>query len=230
MHNWHTYSNPDETAQAAAEYLAELIEHTLQHHALCNIALPGGNTPALCFSYLIRHDINWSKVHWYLGDERCLPVGHADRNDNMVEQNLWSKINADAATIHRIPAELGAVQAANAYAQIIDQIDLHIALLGMGEDGHTASLFPNNIALNDNNSVVPVFNSPKPPPERVSLSINTLKHAKHRIVLTTGDNKKHAITQIHHGDDLPINRIGDIEWFVDEAAMRARNNIAKHFS
>lgn len=221
MHTWHTFDSTELAAQAAASRIAKLIELSLQQNNICHIALPGGNTPAKCFHYLSQKNINWQQIHWYLGDERCLPVGHAERNDVMIQQHLWSKIQAPDKTIHTIPTELGATEAAAKYAAIMNNIILDIAFLGMGEDGHTASLFPDNIALNNSTSVVPVFNAPKPPTERVSLSVATLQRAKHRIVLTTGDSKKQAIGQIKNRVDLPVNCIGDIEWFVDAAASGA---------
>ena len=219
MHNWHTFESLELAAQATARRIAELIEQFLQQNNICHVALPGGNTPAKCFHYLSQKNINWQQIHWYLSDERCLPVGHAERNDVMIQQHLWSKIQASDKTKHTIPAELGAAEAAEKYAAIMNNIILDIAFLGMGEDGHTASLFPDNIALKNLHSVVPIFNAPKPPAERVSLSITTLQRAKHRIVLTTGDSKRRAIAQIKNRVDLPVNRIGDIEWFVDAAAV-----------
>ena len=219
MHLWHTYKTPDLAAHAAADRIAEIISQILGNHSRCHIALPGGTTPAKCFYYLAQHKINWQSVHWYLGDERCLPIGHTERNDVMIRQQLWSAINAAENTIHLIPAELGAVAAAEKYAAIIDKVTLDIALLGMGEDGHTASLFPGNVALQNNNSVVPVFNSPKPPTDRVSLSVATLRQAAHRLVLTTGESKQQALRQIKNKMALPVNSIGDVEWFVDAAAL-----------
>jgi 6-phosphogluconolactonase len=120
---------------------------------------------------------------------------------------------------HTIAAELGAKQAANLYARLIDDIgQLDIVVLGMGEDGHTASLFPGNAALQDPHSVVPVFAAPKPPPERVSLGVSALRAASQRIALVTGAGKREALRQIKAGAPLPINCIGMIRWFIDTAA------------
>jgi 6-phosphogluconolactonase len=96
---------------------------------------------------------------------------------------------------------------------------LDIIVLGMGEDGHTASLFPDNPALDDIRAVVPVYNAPKPPAERVSLGLHTLRAAAHRVALVTGSGKSDAMTQIKSGSlDLPIAQLGSICWFLDEAA------------
>jgi 6-phosphogluconolactonase len=116
-------------------------------------------------------------------------------------------------------AELGAEKAAEAYQTRIEAFEaLDIVILGMGEDGHTASLFPNNIALTEQSSVVPVFNAPKPPSERVSLSLQTLRKTTTRIVLAPGSGKKEALQKLNKGELLPIGLIGPKHWFLDRAA------------
>ena len=220
MHHWQVHPDPATAAAACAEYLAQQILAVLETREHCHVALPGGSTPATCLSLLAEQPLPWSRVHWYLGDERCLPRGDAERNDHMIEQHLWRAIKAPENTIHPIPAELGAERAAALYAKLIDAIDrLDIVLLGMGEDGHTASLFPDNPALNDPGSVVPVHHAPKPPAERVSLGISTLKATTQRIVLATGPGKRDAMNQVKAGVPLPINCIGPLLWFVDRAAV-----------
>ena len=218
MHKWFIYKELDQAAKAAADYIADIIENTLQQNDVCHIALPGGNTPKYCLSYLAKRNLPWNKVYWYLGDERCFPKGHAERNDVMLEKYLWSKISS--THVFRMPTELGAEQAAAVYRDVIATFDhFDIAFLGIGEDGHTASLFPGNDALNDARSVIPVYNSPKAPSERVSLSIETLRLALNRIVLVGGIEKSDIIMRIKKDEYLPINSLGDIHWYVDEAAV-----------
>ncbi len=220
MHHWNIYPTTEDTAKATADYLSDLITKILQKQKLCHIALPGGSTPAKCFAHLTKKNLDWKNIHWYLGDERCYPVGHADRNDTMIQQYLWSPVQCPESNRHPIPTELGAEVAAEQYTKVIEQIGtLDIALLGMGEDGHTASLFPENPALMLTQAAIPVHNSPKPPADRVSLSISTLQSAKNKIVLATGTGKQWAIQQIKKDADLPVNCIGELEWFVDNAAI-----------
>jgi 6-phosphogluconolactonase len=141
-----------------------------------------------------------------------------ERNDLMLEKYFWSRLSQ--TNVHPIPAELGAEEAAKIYREAISSVEsFDIAFLGMGEDGHTASLFPQNKALQDARSVVPVYNSPKPPAERVSLSVDTLKKAGCRIVLAAGAGKAAIIARIKKGEALPINSIGDIHWYVDKTAV-----------
>lgn len=218
MHNWFVFKDFIDASNEAAEFIAQKILLSIELKNICHVVLPGGNTPAKCLSHLAKKNLPWEKIHWYPGDERCYPSGHAERNDVMLQNNLWSHISNP--NIYRIPAELGADEAAKIYSKIISSIEcFDIAFLGMGEDGHTASLFPDNEVLQDNRPVVPVYNSPKSPSERVSLSIDTLSQAACRIVLASGGEKADIITRIKNGDMLPINCIGDINWFVDELAI-----------
>ena len=218
MHEWFVFDDFDKASKVAADYIAEKIELAIKERDNCHVALPGGNTPKTCLKYLADKKISWSKVHWYLGDERCYPSGHADRNDVMLDNNLWSRL--PDANIHRILSELGAENAARLYAKEIINIKcFDIVFLGIGEDGHTASLFPDNDALKDERAVVPVFNSPKAPSDRVSLSVKTLQQAKCRVVLCSGSGKAEITSQIKNGDVLPINQIGDVNWFVDKEAV-----------
>ncbi|VAW70673.1 6-phosphogluconolactonase, eukaryotic type [hydrothermal vent metagenome] len=220
MHNWHVYRTFEEASEAAADFLSTQIEKSVNKKNISHVVLPGGNSPQKCLNKVLKKSLPWDKIHWYPGDERCYPQGHNDRNDVMLQNNFWSHINNPHA--YRVPAELGAEKAAAMYREIISAIDqFDIVFLGMGEDGHTASLFPDNMALQDMRSVVPVYDSPKPPSERVSLSVNTLKRANCRMVLTGGKGKSGAIKKIRENVLLPVNCIGDINWFVDEAAVRA---------
>ncbi len=220
MHQWFIYPDFDQAAKAAADFIAEKIAESVQNNGICHFVLPGGNTPARCLGYLAAKELQWDRVHWYPGDERCLPAGDAGRNDAMLEKQFWSRL--PQAHVHPIPAELGPEKAADVYRETISAIDcFDIAFLGMGEDGHTASLFPNNRALHDVRSVVPVYGSPKAPDERVSLSLGTLSRARSRVVLTAGAEKSAVIVRVKNDEALPINMLGDINWFVDALAASA---------
>ena len=219
--NFHVYDDVDYLAEAAARFILEKINTCLNTSPRCRIALPGGRTPASCLKLLAKSNLQWDKVDWFLGDERCLPIGDEERNDVMIHKSLFSYASDKAENFHPMKAELGAEKAASDYAKIIDSFDaFDIVILGMGEDGHTASLFPGNNALNDSShSVVAVHDAPKPPQDRVSLSLKTLSEAKLRIILAAGSDKKTAIDKVKSGEKLPINCIGDSEWFVDTAAV-----------
>ncbi|MBT8126765.1 MAG: 6-phosphogluconolactonase [Gammaproteobacteria bacterium] len=213
------YADTEALARAAAAYLTDQIITCIGQKGRCHIALPGGTTPGRCLELVSSQPLPWHNIHVYLGDERCFPVAHEERNDTMIVQKLWSRIDAPADNFHPIPAELGPELAAQRYTGLINELGyLDIVLLGMGEDGHTASLFPGNAAVTDERAAVPVYDAPKPPKERVSLGMVSLQKAGQRIVLVTGANKHDALTRVEQGDTLPISLIGEAHWFIDQAA------------
>ena len=224
MNNFRIYKKPEEVAQAAADYLFQQIKICVAEKSLCHVVLPGGSTPARCLELLAEKPLPWKNIHWYPGDERCYPVGHAERNDTMIVDKLFSQREHIIDNFHAIPAELGPELGAEQYATLINAagIDatgsLDIVVLGMGEDGHTASLFPGNAALDDQRSVVAVYNAPKAPAERVSIGLTALKNAAECIVIATGGNKAGALASVKNGASLPVSRIEPDIWFVDEAA------------
>lgn len=213
-------ADAEAVARAAAEFLGDQISNCVAARGECHVALPGGSTPARCLELLAGMNLPWRSIHWYLGDERCYPVAHPERNDIMIERQLWSRIDAPVENRHPIPAETGPAEAAEHYAALINRLGrLDIVMLGIGEDGHTASLFPGNKAVEDEAAVVPVYDAPKPPPERVSLGLKTIQSAGRRIVLVAGSGKREAMAALRQGKPLPANRIGPADWFVDQEAI-----------
>lgn len=219
MSNYKVYTNPESVAQAAADYLFHQIKTCVAEKGQCHVVLPGGGTPARCLELLAEKSLPWKNIHWYLGDERCYPVGHAERNDTMITGKLFSQQEHAIENFHPISAELGPESGAEDYAELINASGgLDIVVLGMGEDGHTASLFPGNVALHDLRSVVPVYDAPKPPGERISIGLSTLKNAAECIVIATGKNKNEALTKLKEGAVLPVGLVEADIWFIDEAA------------
>ena len=160
--------------------------------------------------------VDWARVEIYFGDERCLPPGDDQRNDAMAFDALIGRIDIPAANLHPIPAELGACEAAVEYAKLLGEIGaLDLVLLGLGEDGHTASLFPGNAATDSADAVVAVFGAPKPPPERVSLGISALNAATDKLFIVAGAGKRDAL---QHLIQTPAGRIIGAEWHLDLAA------------
>lgn len=210
----------DALSEAVAQRVASLAVQRIATHGVFSLAVAGGETPRRCYSKLCQYDIDWARVQIYFGDERCLPQGDLQRNDSMVRDALITRVGIPLANVHSIPAELGPEQAAKIYSALLhDVMPLDLVLLGMGEDGHTASLFPNNSALRNTDSVVPVWNAPKPPAERVSMGLNALNTACQKIFLVAGAGKRAALEQILHGDLLPAARVSDAEWHLDHAAL-----------
>jgi len=214
------YRDAESLATAAALRTAEIVSQTINAHGVCRIALAGGGTPRRCYELLRHMPVDWARVHIYFGDERCLPVGDEQRNDTMAQHTLLQHVAIPAANVHPIPAELGAQVGASRYALELHQVlPLDLVLLGMGEDGHTASLFPGNPALRCRDSVAAVFDAPKPPPERVTLSMATLNAARRKIFLVAGGGKWTALQRIARGEPLPAGQVTESEWYADQAAL-----------
>lgn len=214
-----TYPDTEDLAAAVAAEIAESCATAVSLRGSFHLALSGGNTPQRCYEMLRQLPLAWTKTYIYFSDERCLPVGHDDRNDTMADGCLLSHVVIPASNIHRIPAELGPEAGALAYAEILTHAPvMDLLLLGMGEDGHTASLFPDNPALADERLAVPVFNAPKPPPERISMGYTVLNQARKRIVMVAGSGKKDALQRVQQGERLPVARLAACEWYVEEVA------------
>jgi 6-phosphogluconolactonase len=189
----------DAVAERAARLIAELLEATLTARGTAHLALAGGTTPAGAYAQLRPN--RWEGVELWFGDERCVGPDDPASNYLMVAQTLLG--HAPGALVHRIAGELGAERAAAAYEALLrERVPsdggslpvLDIALLGIGEDGHTASLFPLSPALSVRGvACVAVHDAPKPPPERVSLSLELLRGARSSILLASGSAKAAAL-------------------------------------
>lgn len=214
------HDNLDGLSTAVAQRIAELASQAIAVRGVFHIALAGGETPRRCYEKLRRLAIDWPHVQIYFGDERCLPDGDPQRNDTMVRDALLAHVAIPPANIHAMSAELGAREASDRYEAVLDSVALFdLVLLGMGEDGHTASLFPDNPASASAAAVVPVFGAPKPPAERVSLGMNTLNAARQKIFLVAGAGKREALERILKGALLPAACINAAEWHLDRAAL-----------
>ena len=214
------HDNLDDLSFAVAKRISESSAQAIAARGVFHLALAGGETPRRCYEKLRALTIDWAYVQIYFGDERCLPKGDAQRNDTMVRDTLLEHIDIPPGNIHTITAELGARKAAARYAALLEQVaPLDLVLLGMGEDGHTASLFPANPATDSAAAAVPVFSAPKPPAERVSLGMSTINAARQKIFLVAGTAKRGALRRISSGAVLPAARITAAEWHLDREAL-----------
>lgn len=217
--NIHPCADAEAVAQYAANAVVEAAAAAIAARGVFHWVLAGGTTPKRCYVLLREADIDWPKVHVWFGDERCLPVGNAERNDRMADEALLNYVPVPAAQIHRIAAELGPELAAARYAVLLADAPLmDLVLLGIGEDGHTASLFPGNPGLDDHRLAIPVYNSPKPPSERVSMGYAVFNSAHRCLIMVAGKGKRDAMARIMAGESLPVARIFGSEWLIDQAA------------
>lgn len=221
---WHVFPDADALQREAVRRIGEIAESALSRRNGFYIVLAGGTTPRLIYEALAGTAQQWSQWHVFFGDERCLPADHADRNSVMADQAWLQHVPIPETHIHPIPAERGPTEGALAYAQELRGVsDFDLVLLGLGEDGHTASLFPGQDwgASLTSPDVLPVWDAPKPPPERISLSAQRLARAREVLYLVTGASKQEAVARWKHGEVLPAGAIappGGVDIFVDPDA------------
>jgi 6-phosphogluconolactonase len=166
------------------------------------ISLAGSNTPRRAYQLLSEEPgIDWSQVHIWFGDERCVPPGDEDSNYRMAHETLISRIDIPAANVHRIRGEDDPDKAAATYADEIDGLSLDLALLGLGPDGHTASLFPQSPALDVRDRSAVAVVASKPPARRITLTFPVFERASSILVLAPGESKAEAIRAVLRGPD-----------------------------
>ena len=207
---WHHFKSDEVLLGTLLEQIDLISGQSINHKGSFHMVLAGGTTPETLYRQLVNLQTDWSRWHIYFGDERCLPKGDPDRNDTMT-RNAWLRAVAiPEEQIHSIPAELGAEQGAIHYRQIVASVvQFDLVLLGVGEDGHTASLFPGDDPgdTTDYPDVLAVIDAPKLPPERISLSASRLSRAVHVWILATGEGKRAALESLKRGEELPVSTI-----------------------
>jgi len=216
--------------ERAKVLILERISTALQSKDYFTIVLAGGNTPKPLYQSLAREDLPWPKIHVFWGDERYVPSDDPDSNQGMARAAWLDHVPIPTSNLHPMPTESGdpLVDALkyqehlrDFFAQDWPSFDL--VLLGMGDDGHTASLFPNTGALQVTEQLVTVGNKGQDP--RITLTIPLLNLAHNVIFLVAGANKKPALAQIFadEADELnypsrSIKPQGDLWWLLDESA------------
>ena len=211
----------EDVAARASELILEAADAAIDRRGAFSLVLAGGTTPAACYRQLSTVKADWHRWHIYFGDERCLDPGDSQRNSVMAAQLLTERVPIPCGQVHPIHAERGPDAAARDYeATIQSALPFDLVILGMGEDGHTASLFPGHQHPTDW-LVLPVHDAPKPPPERVSLGAPAIESCAQLLVLVTGTGKRPAMQQWREGEDLPIARLargGHTTVLLDKAA------------
>jgi len=204
--NWKSYDSIELLAEAVCQRILEAADKAISRKGLFRIVLAGGTAPVKTYQLLATKQANWSQWHIYHGDERCLPIDDAERNSWVAEQSWLDLVRIPKTQIYNIPAELGAKQAAEKYTDIVAEAGrFDLVILGMGEDGHTASLFPGHIH-NEEELIHAVLDSPKPPAARVTMSAKTLANTEELIFVVSGD-KHEALTAWKNQIDIPVTNI-----------------------
>jgi len=233
------FDDLDALSHAAADELATLVRAAVVDRGACSIALSGGSTPQRLFRLFAEAGPSaqpWDRVDLWWGDERTVPPDHADSNYRMARESLIDPLGLAASHVHRIAAELADHDAcARTYSrELVTALGspptFDVVLLGMGPDGHTASLFPGSPALDETSRwvVANPVSSPlvKGTTTRITLTAPALNAARHIRFLVAGADKAAALAEVLEGDHDPARypsqliapRDGDLVWFVDAAA------------
>ncbi|HEX3899807.1 MAG TPA: 6-phosphogluconolactonase [Mycobacteriales bacterium] len=220
-------------AQAVAARIITAISDAQAARGTASIVLTGGGIGGATLRELAaapaRDAIDWSSLDIWWGDERFLPAGNPERNETQAREALLAHVPLDLARVHPMASSTGAYgddldAAAQAYAGELDEPSFDILLLGMGPDGHVASLFPNSPALQDDRTVIPVRGASKPPPTRISLGLSAINRAREVWLIAAGEEKAAAVKTALSEGPVPAARVAGSEatrWLLDRAAASA---------
>ncbi len=203
------------TAEEVAEASAAEIALALRDGAR-TLVLTGGTSPIRTYELLSEIEVDWGRVSVLFGDERCVPPLDPESNFRIAKESLLDRVNP--ATVYRIPAELGPDEGADLYAEVVANVaPFDFVFLGVGEDGHVNSLFPGHKALKATGLTAGVHDSPKPPAQRVTMTLEAIRDARKVLIIATGAGKAGAVAMARRGES-PSGMIAGARWLIDRAA------------
>lgn len=225
-------------SKAAAEFFAETGQRAVAERSRFQVVLSGGGTPAGLYSLLaaspFREQVDWSKTEFYWGDERCVPAEDLQSNYRQASDLLLAHVAVPATNIHRVRSELDPELAAEDYSRVLQQHatppmewpQFDLILLGMGEDGHTASLFPGSPPEVDKATLAVHGQYQNRPAWRVTLTPKVINTARTILFLVSGSAKANVLAEVLYGEQrpeaLPAQRIhptdGRLMWMIDRGA------------
>ena len=238
------FPDSDTLSRSAAEDIVRIANESIAHHGVFTFALSGGSTPRKLYSLLAsdpyKDRIDWSKVEIFWSDERCVPPTDTESNYHLADEVMLSKLPIPAHHIHRMPANEHDRDAASvAYAEEMQRVfgtenipAFDLIQIGMGPEGHTCSLFPQQPSLKETSNLVMAVTVPKPPPPRLTFTPPLLNAARHILFLVTGADKSEAVAAVLEGpyqpEEYPAQIIhptnGDVTWMLDTAAASRLKN------
>jgi 6-phosphogluconolactonase len=225
------FDTPDELASAAADRLAAALASAQAANGTASVVLTGGRTGSAVLAALCSATLDWASLDIYWGDERFLPAGDPERNETQAREALLDHVPVSPERVHAMAPSDGEYgddpdAAAEAYAVLLKDVpSFDVCLLGVGEEGHTASIFPHSPAVQEAaRAVVAVRDCPKPPPTRVSLTLPAIRRSAEVWLMTTGEAKAEAVSAALAGvseQDIPAAGARGQRhtlWFLDRAA------------
>jgi 6-phosphogluconolactonase len=235
--HWHSYPGADMAAEACARQVLALLENALSGEGEATLAVSGGSTPKLLFAHLADANFDWGHVHLFWVDERAVPMTDPQSNYKLADDNLIVPARIPHRNVHRIHAELPPDKAAKLYANEIREFfeladgelpHFDVIHFGMGDEAHTASLFPEKPLIDNREEIAAAVYVPKTPHWRVTLLPAALLAARHSVFLVAGEDKAEAVHAVFHEPYNPkkypaqvISHHGrKVTWFLDQAAAR----------
>lgn len=212
-----------ELPRTAAEHVVRILTLAVRERGRASLALSGGSTPRATHEALaLIPGVPWDRIDVYFGDERCVSPEHPDSNYRMAKESLFDRVPLPGHSIHRPEAERPDRDAAARAYEAILPAAIDLVMLGIGEDGHTASLFPGAAALDEQVRTCIAVVGPKPPPERLTFTPRTLAAARTLMMLAAGAGKAEPVARALHGAWDPLNTPSQLArrglWIVDTAA------------
>lgn len=200
------HPDPEAVAEAAAARMAAAVVRQLANDRLAHVCLTGGRGGGTTLRALAGYGLEWHRVHCWWSDERYLPVGDPARNDTLAHAALLDRVDIPTGNLHPMPVrdDDALTRDASRYAGQLREFGrpgprFCVSLLGVGEDGHVASLFPEHHAVTASDPVVGVSDSPKPPPQRITMTLPTINHAEEILLVATGAQKADAVGMLISG-------------------------------
>jgi 6-phosphogluconolactonase len=230
------FPSKEELFAAGAERFLDVVRKATEAKRDCAVALAGGSTPKALYKLIADRAerdselqrLAWARVHFFLGDERCVPPEHPDSNYGMARSTLLAHDLVPVANLHRVHTELLPGEAAKEYEQQlrerfrVQEPRFDLILLGMGPDGHTASLFPQTTALQERERLVVANHVAKLDADRITFTLRTLNAAESVLFLVAGEDKREAAKAVLvDRAPLPAGQVhpqGSLDWFLDESA------------
>lgn len=234
----HVYNDLQDMAIGFSNHLIQVLKELSQKQEKITVGLSGGNTPKIIFKYLADNHVNsvvWEKVHFFWGDDRCVPEESSESNYGVAKRLFFDFIDIPKNNIHSVLGENNPEEEAKRYSEELTRFlsktnglpTLDINILGMGDDGHTASIFPYQIDLLNSDKICEVAAHPDSGQKRITITGKTLNNSKKTYFLIAGSNKAEVLKAVLEGSEKAKNyptyfidpENGTLDYFVDKAAM-----------
>jgi 6-phosphogluconolactonase len=235
--------NYEELCSLVVQNILVVSQEAIKKHGQCRMALAGGSTPrgvyALMSALPYQHQFDWEHIHFFLGDERWVPVTSSRSNIKMIYETLGIVKKIPSANFHPVKTDVPNVQVSTklyekelreSFSTVSGDIpSFDIILLGLGEDGHTASLFPGHPAVEETGKIVASVEAENLKEKRMSLTLPVINNASHIIFLVNGSSKTEIVSKIfNEKNDLPASKVraehGDVTWYLDKSAAGLLSN------